>query len=360
MKLQNTLASLLERPYVSDIHLTVGEPVWYRESGTMNRCEGAVVEGGAFASLLKTFGLEADAARLAEPRESGKDGTGFAVTFQSFRMRGDLVLANQKQFSLVLRKLNSIIPSAKDLALPQHLIQQVERPTGLVLITGATGSGKSTTLAALLEHINTTKNGHIITVEDPMEYPLSSKMCKVTTREIGLDKDASSFGSALRSAMREDPDVVMIGEVRDYETIRAAMSAGETGHLVLATMHTNSAIKTVDRALSFFPADEKDWARNVLSSVLNCVMSQVLVPRKNGEGRVMGYELMINEGSISSLIRDNKIHNLTNQISQSSASGQILMNAHLRKLIQSGTITLESALAVAYAPRDLQEEMKRG
>ena len=351
------LTAILQISFVSDVHLTVGETIWYRAMGVMQRDGDSLISDSEIAVLLREFSINTAADKLALPRQSGKDGEGFAVTFDAFRLRVDLVYANNRRLAMVMRKLNGRTPLVEEIGLPQSLIEQIDRPTGLILVTGSTGSGKSTTLAALLENLNLKREGHIITIEDPVEYPIVSKKCKVTTREIGLERDASSFDAALRNAMREDPDIIMIGEIRDYETMRSAFSAAETGHLVLSTLHTNSAIKTVDRVLSFFPADEKDWARNVFSSVLNCVMSQTLVRRSNGNGRILAYELMINSSTIASIIRDDKLQTLTNAIGQSGDSGQILMNAKLAELVKTNVVSAEEALAAAYDPNDLRQKL---
>lgn len=346
--------NILAAKNVSDIHLTVGEPIWVRDNGRMYRHGTSLLSESDVAILLREFNINEFPEQLAKPKENGKDGNGFAVSFGEFRFRIDIVFANSRRVSMVMRKLNSNIPDVNEIGLPKALIDQTSRPSGLVLVTGATGSGKSTTLASLLENININGSGHIITIEDPVEYPLTSKGFKVTTREIGMERDASSFSAALRSAMREDPDIIMIGEIRDRETMRSAFSAAETGHLVFSTMHTNSAIKTIDRVLSFFPAEEKDWARNVFASVLNCVISQTLVLRTDGSGRMLSYELMINSPEISSIIRDDNLQTLMNAIGQSGDSGQILMNTHLAALVKSRMISTESAMNATYDPAGLR------
>lgn len=355
--IKQRLTAILQIAHVSDVHLTVGEPIWYRSMGIMQRDSEVLISDSEITVLLREFNINVPPDKLAVPRLTGKDGDGFAVTFETFRLRVDLVYANHRRLAMVMRKLNSRTPLVEEIGLPAALIEQIDRPTGLILITGATGSGKSTTLAALLENLNLKREGHIIMIEDPVEYPIVSKKCKVTTREIGLERDASSFDAALRSAMREDPDIIMIGEIRDYETMRSAFSAAETGHLVLSTLHTNSAIKTIDRVLSFFPADEKDWARNIFSSVLNCVMSQTLLRRLNGNGRILAYELMINSVNIASIIRDDKLQTLMNAIGQSGDSGQMLMNNKLTELVKMNVVSAEEALAAAYDPNDLRQKL---
>ncbi len=355
--LKQRLRDILQVSHVSDVHLTVGEPIWFRAMGVMQRDGEALISDSDIAMLLRDFGINTPADKLAVPRTTGKDGEGFAVSFELWRLRVDLVYANSRRLAIVMRRLNSRIPSTEEVGLPPAILQQVDRPTGLILITGATGSGKSTTLAALLDLLNQKREGHIITIEDPVEYPLYSRRCKVTTREIGLERDASSFDAALRSAMREDPDIIMIGEIRDYETMRSAFSAAETGHLVLSTLHTNSAIKTIDRVLSFFPADEKDWARNVFSSVLNCVMSQTLVRRADGNGRVLAYELMINTSNIAAIIREDKLQTLMNTIGQSGDSGQMLMNNKLTEMVRSNLVSMEEAMAATYDPNELRNKL---
>lgn len=356
---ENKLLEILADEQVSDLHLTVGEPVWCRLSGDMKKHADLRVEEAGLLHLCKAFGFDGPVNQLAEPRQDGKDGHGFSTTFGEFRLRGDLNLT-QRKLSLVLRKLNDHIPSVEELSLPKALVDQSVRPTGLVLVTGATGSGKSTTLAALLDNYNEHKNGHIYTIEDPVEYLLKSKNCKITQREVGSGKDASSFSAALRSAMRDDPDAIMIGEVRDYETVRAAFSAAESGHLVFATMHTNSSIKTIDRVLSFFPADEKDWARSVFATVLNCIMSQVLVPKIEGIGRAMGYELLVNDSTVTGIINEGKIVLLKSQLTNPTTpnSGNRAMNKTLEEMVRNKRIAKAAAIAHSHDPKALEDVLR--
>lgn len=349
ISLSSIVLGLLKDACASDVHLTVGEPLWYRLHGDMHRYKNP--EGEEFTLTENMINLFMEDIRkdvpahdaLAGNASSDRSGDDFAATINGFRVRGNLALANGKKLSLVLRGISPVIPKPEEIRIPQNLIDMGERSHGLILVTGPTGSGKSTTLASLLDHINHNQVKHIETIEDPVEYHFESAKCKITRKEIG--KEAGNFYAALRSAMRQDPDIILVGEIRDYETMRAALMAAETGHLVYATLHTSSAAKTIERVMSFFPNNEKDWARDVVASVLIATISQVLLPKAGGNGRVMAYELMVNTSSIASQIRDNKAHTLNNSLDQGVSDGQISKDMCLIQMLTSNLITTEVALA---------------
>jgi twitching motility protein PilT len=242
----------------------------------------------------------------------------------------------------VLRTIPSKILSLDDLGAPPIFKDIINQPTGIVLVTGSTGSGKSTTLAAMVDHINRHKREHILTIEDPIEFVHENKLCVVNQREV--HRDTHSFSNALRSALREDPDVILVGELRDLETIRLAISAAETGHLVFGTLHTNSAPKTIDRLIDVFPAAEKSMIRSMLSESLRAVISQTLL-KKVGGGRVAAHEIMLGIPAIRNLIRENKVPQMYSVMQTSQAHGMQTMDQCLQRLVAQGVITAQDAAA---------------
>lgn len=357
--------SALKRKYISDLHLTVGEPIWLRENGDLVKLPvedpaGNPVEGEelildddiiqeVLLQLNTEIGQKARSLLAAKELENSgaekRTGLDFAATFKDIRVRVNVSLANGSKLSIVLRKLNEVIPTFETLGLPLEIMTQALRPSGLILVTGPTGSGKSTTLATILNQINLTEPKHIVTIEDPVEYPLLSAKSKITRKEIGID--GPNFPSILRASMRQDPDIMMVGEIRDIETVRMAFSAAETGHLVFATLHTNSAVKTIDRITSFFPGDEKDWASNVLSTVLNCIVSQALIPKVGGDGRALAYEILLNGPDVADSIKTQKVINIEQTMDTGRQKGHVLMRHRLAELVKNNVISIENGLRAA-------------
>lgn len=362
-ELYDIIQQIIEEDWVSDVHVTAGGPIWVRRSGHLSRFSGEEV--GAldfeyFLSRLDSEGLgdpHAAVRRAEESRVGGdaRSGYDFSATIGRVRCRCNLSLANGGSLSIVLRKLEEKIPEFTALGLPESVLAQCVGANGLVLVTGPTGSGKSTTLASMLNHINQTASQHILTIEDPVEYMMPSASCKVTRKEIG--RDAATYLGALRAAMRQDPDIIMLGEVRDQETMRAALGAAETGHLVFATLHTNSAVKTVDRVSSFFPPDEKVWAANVFSTVFRCVISQTLVPRMDGNGRALAYEVMMGTPDVRNNIKEQKINLIANSLSQGAQQGHVLLNSCLSRMVREKIVSREAALAHAYDRDGLAKQL---
>jgi twitching motility protein PilT len=264
------------------------------------------------------------------------------------------VLKSKTNYGLVLRQIPYKMFSLRDIGLPDKLRELLYRPRGLILVTGPTGSGKSTTLASMVNYINENRDGHIITIEDPIEYYHNHKRCVVTQREVHVD--VPSFSEAIRRALRQDPDIILVGEMRDLETIEAAISAAETGHLVFATLHTNGAGKTIDRIVDAFPANMKDMIRTQLASSLVAVVSQVLC-KKVGGGRIASLEIMVNTTSIASLIRENKTFRISSDMQTGAGLGMITMDTHLMSLVNRDLVSPDEALEKAQDPITMKEKL---
>lgn len=313
----------------SDLHLAVGTPPRLRIDGQLRplRQESCRVD-----EVERAIGELLD----DDERDELANGRNYDFSFgwKRARFRGNAFFAKNHP-ALALRYLAEMIPTPESLGLPPSVIALAERPHGLVLVTGPTGSGKSTTIASLVERINQHRLCHIITLEDPIEYEFSHKQAVVNQREIGVD--ASSFKDALRSVLREDPDVVLIGEMRDPESIASALTIAETGHLVFATLHTNDAPQTIDRIIDMFPAEQQRQIRAQLSAALLSVVHQRLLPRR-GSGRVAAFEVMIATEPVRNLIREGKTNQLKNVISQSAQDGMISLESYIAHLQNNGLI----------------------
>lgn len=256
----------------------------------------------------------------------------------------------------VFRQIPSIIPDFKTLNLPNVLLEMTDVSNGLVLVTGPTGSGKSTTLAALIDRLNENEAGHIITLEDPVEFVHPHKNCLVNQREIG--SDTLTFQHALKSLLRQDPDIVLVGELRDVETIEAALTVAETGHLVFGTLHTNSAVQTINRVINVFPADQQDQIRTLLSFVLQGVIAQQLIPKTYEPGRVCAMEIMVPTPGIRNLIREDKIHQIYSQMQVGQEkTGMITMNQSLKKYVDAGLIDNDTAMSYSPIPEELAKQL---
>ena len=321
----------------SDLHLSAGLPPIIRVDGEMRKLNIPALDHKEVHALI--FEIMNDRQRK-EYEENLETDFSFEVKDLS-RFRVNAFVQNRGA-AAVLRTIPSEILSLDDLGAPQIFKEIINQPTGIILVTGATGSGKSTTLAAMVDHINSTKREHILTIEDPIEFVHENKLCVLNQREV--HRDTHSFNNALRSALREDPDIILVGELRDLETIRLAISAAETGHLVFGTLHTNSAPKTIDRLIDVFPAAEKSMIRSMLSESLRAVISQTLL-KKVGGGRVAAHEIMLGIPAIRNLIREDKVPQMYSVIQTGQSHGMQTMDQCLQRLVAQGLITPQDAAA---------------
>ncbi|MBI4237363.1 MAG: type IV pilus twitching motility protein PilT [Deltaproteobacteria bacterium] len=336
-----TLKELLEKALAvnaSDLHVGAGSPPQIRVDGNLKTLEG-------YPALTAEDTLRLCCEPIsAEQREKIKTARELDFSFgigERCRIRAN-IFWQQASMAGAFRQIPFRIPTIEELGLPDILIHLTERTRGLVLVTGPTGSGKSTTLAALLDRINEQRHDHIITIEDPIEYLYVQKNCVIAQREVGSDTD--SFSLALKYALRQDPDVILVGEMRDLETIQNAVTAAETGHLVFATLHTNTAVQSIDRIIDVFPPHQQPQVRTQLSFILEAVVTQQLMPR-NGGGRVLAQEIMVPNAAIRNLIRENKTHQIyaSMQVGQDK-SGMLTMNQALANLVSHQVIPFEEGV----------------
>jgi len=345
----NDLLELMVDQGASDLHLQVNQSPTLRISGTMTPVEGPSLTPKDTEELMKAITSSSSQEQL---KTSGGADFGFAYMSRArFRVS---VLRAKGSYGMVLRQIPNDLFTLSDIGLPDKVKELISRPRGLILVTGPTGSGKSTTLASMVNWINQNRDGHIITIEDPIEYFHEHKNCIVTQREVG--NDVTSFSAAIRGALRQDPDVILVGEMRDLETIEAAVGAAETGHLVFATLHTTGAARTVDRIVDAFPADMKDQMRTQLASSVIAVISQVLC-KKIGGGRIASFEIMVTTTSISQLIRENKTFRISSDIQTGASLGMISLDAHLLSLYNKDLITAEEALSKSQTAGPMREKL---
>ncbi len=322
----------------SDIHLSVNkQPIWRRYGNLEPMWLQAPDLVAADTKALAMGFLDEEKKRQLEER--GDVDFAYANSFGRFRTS---VVRQRLGYELVFRIISSELRSMEDLGLPNVLRMLTQFHNGLVLVTGPVGSGKSTTLAALVDEVNLSRRDHIITLEDPIEYIIPSKGCHVTQREVHTH--TRSFGAALRGALREDPDVIMVGEMRDLETISLAITASETGHLVLGTLHTSNAARTLDRILDVFPSDQRDQIRIMVSESLRGIVSQQLIPRADGQGRVLAMEILVNNPAVANLIREAKTFMLPGVIQTGRKLGMKLMDDSIAELFQENLISAEEAV----------------
>jgi len=346
------LLQLVVSEGASDLHIRVGVAPVIRVHGILHRVDGPPLRPEDSEELMRSITSEDS---IQQVRENG--GTDFGFAFGEMARFRVSVFKEKGNFGVVLRQIPTKLLTLEQIGLPVNTIHDILRkPRGLVLVTGPTGSGKTTTLASMINIINEERDdAHIITVEDPIEYYHSHKKAIVTQREVHVD--VPSFAEALRRALRQDPDVVLVGELRDLETMEAAVTAAETGHLVFGTLHTTGAAKTIDRLVNAFPINQQETIRIQLSTVLQAVISQLLLPRIDKPGRIAVFEIMINTPAIAALIRDNKTFRINSDIQTGAKYGMLTLDGFLMDKYQQGLIAREEAITKSQDPTTVIQKL---
>ncbi|MES3038833.1 MAG: type IV pilus twitching motility protein PilT [Bdellovibrionota bacterium] len=330
------LFKIMVQQGASDLHLASGAPPFLRLHGNMVPLNYRELSSQDVQGLLFEILSEKQKKNFIEKWEL--DCAYSLPSVGRFRCN---IFMQRKGLGAVFRVIPEKIKSVAELNLPQAIVDLVDIDRGLILVTGPTGSGKSTTLAALIHEINMKTEGHILTIEDPVEFVHQNIKCLVNQREVG--SHTKSFGNALKAALREDPDIMLVGELRDLETISLALTAAETGHLVFGTLHTNGAAKTIDRIIDVFPAGQQQQIRTMLAESLRGVIAQTLFPRADGQGRVAAYEIMKNTKAVSNLIREGKIHQIPSAMQTSAGQGMILFEKYIDGLVKAGKVSPKDA-----------------
>lgn len=335
----------------SDLHITVGQPPVLRHQGRMRRLDTKSLDNDDTTALMKSITPDRCQQELQE-----KGGSDFAIEYvNGFRFRV-AVFKQRGSIGMVLRRIPSGFLTFEQIGMPEAIKRLIVRPRGLLLVTGPTGSGKTTSLASMLNFINHNYDRHIITLEDPIEYFHKHEKCTVNQREIGVD--VPDFKEGIKRALRMDPDIILVGEMRDLETIHAAIEAAETGHVVFGTLHTNSASSTVNRIIDVFPKDQQDQIRTQLATALIGVLSQTLMPKKP-EGVIAAYEMMVVTPAISNLIRENKTYRIDSSIQTGKKDGMFLMDDSLFRLWRNGLVDKEEALIKSQKPNELAARIQQ-
>ncbi len=351
--LPELLKTLVEK-HGSDLHIATDTPPQVRVHGELERLELPVLTPAETKMLVYSVLTDSQKKRFEESSELD-----FSFGIKGLARFRCNVFLQRGAVGAVYRLIPEKVPVFADLGLPAVLATLADRPRGLVLVTGPTGSGKSTTLAAMLNKINAERHGHILTIEDPIEYIHPHKNCLVNQREV--HSDTQSFSNALRAALREDPDIVLIGEMRDLETVESALKIAETGHLTFGTLHTNSAAQTINRIIDIFPAGQQSQIRTQLSLVLEGIVCQALLPRADGKGRVVSLEILVPNSAIRNLIRDDKIHQIYGAMQAGQEKlGMQTANQSLASLYMKKAITLETAMMSSSNRDELQDMINRG
>ncbi|MBI4513850.1 MAG: type IV pilus twitching motility protein PilT [Gemmatimonadetes bacterium] len=346
LSLRDLLQEMVEKG-ASDLHIVAGDR-------PKVRIDGEIVNSNVDYVLTPRDTLTLAYSILTEQQKKRfeqEDELDFSFGIQNLaRFRGN-VYKQRGCVGLALRIIPAHIPGFEELGLPSVLRQLADRPRGLILVTGPTGSGKSTTLAAMLDHINKSRRGHVITIEDPIEFIHRHQGCIVNQREVGTD--TKSFANALKYALRQDPDILLVGEMRDLETIHLTLTAAETGHLALATLHTNSAAESINRIIDVFPSHQQAQVRAQLAFVIEGIVTQTLLPKKNAPGRVVACEILVSTPAVRSLVREDKVHQLYTVMQAGKKHGMQTLNDALYQLYISGRVALEDCLKVSSDPTEL-------
>lgn len=346
------LLQLMVSEGAADLHLRVSIPPVIRLHGTLHRVDGPKQTPEDLEELVRSITSED---HIRQVREKGGADFGFAFGgLARFRVS---VFKEKGNYGMVLRQIPNELLTMEKIGLPPSVKELLYKPRGLVLVTGPTGSGKTTTLASMINIINEERDdAHIITIEDPIEYYHTHKAAVITQREVNVD--VPSFAEALRRALRQDPDVILVGELRDLETIEAAITAAETGHLVFGTLHTTGAAKTIDRIVNAFPTNQQEQIRIQLSTVTQAVISQLLLPRADKPGRVAVFEIMVNTPSIAALIRDNKTFRINSDIQTGAKYGMVTLDGFLLEKYQNGMISQEEVITKAQDPTSIMQKLQ--
>jgi twitching motility protein PilT len=334
----DTLLRTLVIRKASDLHLQAGSPPIFRIHGDLVVSDLEPLSDKDIENYLHSVMTEEQKEKFKQTQHV--DLSYSVAGIARFRVN---VFRQRDSMGAAMRVIPLSIPTLQELGLPPILKDLASKPHGLVLVTGPTGSGKSTTLAAIIDYINDKRKAHVITIEDPLEFMHTNKSCMINQREVG--SDTPSFSIALRDALREDPDVILVGEMRDLETISNAITAAETGHLVFATLHTNNAAQSVDRMIDVFPPHQQPQIRTQLAAILQGIVAQVLLRKKDGTGRVAAFEIMVANSAVRNLIKEDKAHQLENVIQTSRQEGMQLLKDSIKTLYQQDIISLDEALA---------------
>ncbi|SUO95638.1 Twitching mobility protein [Suttonella ornithocola] len=334
------LLRFAQKQGASDLHMSAGLPPMIRVDGDVRRLNVPPLENNDLREMIFSIMTDSQTKSFEEHWEAD-----FSTEIRGVARFRVNVFNQNRGIGVVFRTIPSKVLSLEDLNAPEKFKEIIDVPRGLVLVTGPTGSGKSTTLAAMLDYINDTKHEHILTIEDPIEFVHQSKKCLVNQREV--HRDTQSFSNALRAALREDPDIILVGELRDLETIRLALTAAETGHLVFGTLHTSSAAKTIDRVIDVFPGEEKQLVRSMLSESLRAVVAQTLL-KKIGGGRVAAHEVLVGTSAVKNLIREDKVAQIYSMIQTGAQHGMQTLDQALSNLVRSGQVDKMVAASKAH------------
>jgi twitching motility protein PilT len=345
-----SLLDLVVDAEASDLHIHVGQAPSLRIDGDISPVDGPALTPEDTESLMLSITPEEHQQRL-----KSKGGSDFGFAYKDKARFRVSIFKSKGHIGMVMRQIPNDLLTLEQIGLSDKIKRLLYRPRGLILVTGPTGSGKTTTLASMINYINENRDGHILTIEDPIEYYHEHKQCIVNQREVHVD--VPSFEQAIRSGLRQDPDVILVGEMRDLETIEAAISAAETGHLVFGTLHTTGAVRTVDRIVDAFPASVKDQVRTQLASSLVAVISQILLKRKGG-GRVAAFEIMVCTDSIASLIRENKTFRITSDLQTGMSLGMTTLDNSLIQLYEKGIIEAKDAMSMAQREGDMRSALQ--